>query len=117
MTVRELSDAELLAEFEATTLPVELFHHRQHVRTAWLYGAHGSCFPKTMARLVRERGEVSVVTDQVGQPTWTRDVAGLIIRLVEARAAAGTRENVREHVAEILEERAAAAARARTAPL
>lgn len=60
------------------------------VRTAWLYGAHGSCFPKTMARLVRERGEVSVVTDQVGQPTWTRDVAGLIIRLVEARAAAGT---------------------------
>lgn len=60
------------------------------VRTAWLYGAHGSCFPKTMARLVREQGEVSVVTDQVGQPTWTRDVADLIIRLVEARAAAGT---------------------------
>lgn len=60
------------------------------VRTAWLYGAHGGCFPKTIARLVRERGAVAVVTDQVGQPTWTRDVAGLIVRLVEAGAPAGT---------------------------
>ncbi len=59
------------------------------VRTAWLYGAHGSCFPKTMARLVRERGSVSVVDDQVGQPTWTMDVADLIIRLVAADAPAG----------------------------
>ena len=60
------------------------------VRTAWLYGVHGSCFPKTVARLVRERGSVAVVTDQVGQPTWTRDVADLIVRLVEADAPAGT---------------------------
>ena len=60
------------------------------VRTAWLYGAHGGCFPKTMARLVRERGAVSVVTDQVGQPTWTKDVADLIVRLVEAKSPAGT---------------------------
>ncbi|HET7735447.1 MAG TPA: dTDP-4-dehydrorhamnose reductase, partial [Nocardioidaceae bacterium] len=60
------------------------------VRTAWLYGAHGSCFPKTVARLVRERGTVAVVTDQVGQPTWTRDVADLIVGLVGAGAPAGT---------------------------
>ena len=59
------------------------------VRTAWLYGAHGSCFPKTMARLVRERGTVSVVDDQVGQPTWTADVADLVVRLVLADAPAG----------------------------
>jgi dTDP-4-dehydrorhamnose reductase len=60
------------------------------VRTAWLYGAPGGCFPKTIARLARERGEVSVVEDQVGQPTWTADVAALILRLVQAGAPAGT---------------------------
>ncbi|MGC5628440.1 dTDP-4-dehydrorhamnose reductase [Georgenia sp. Z1344] len=60
------------------------------VRTAWLYGAGGKCFPRTMARLAGERDSLSVVTDQVGQPTWTRDVADLIVRLVAADAAPGT---------------------------
>ncbi len=60
------------------------------VRTAWLYGEHGGCFPKTIARVARERGTVSVVDDQVGQPTWTRDVADLLVRLVQADAPAGT---------------------------
>lgn len=60
------------------------------VRTAWLYGAHGSCFPRTIAKVAAERGAVSVVDDQVGQPTWTRDVADLVGRLVEADVPAGT---------------------------
>lgn len=60
------------------------------VRTAWLYGAGGHCFPKTMARLATERDELSVVTDEVGQPTWTCDLADLIVRLVEAKAPSGT---------------------------
>jgi dTDP-4-dehydrorhamnose reductase len=60
------------------------------VRTAWLYGAGGGCFPKTMARLAAEKDRLSVVDDQVGQPTWTRDVADLIVRLIAADAPAGT---------------------------
>jgi len=60
------------------------------VRTAWLYGAHGGCFPRTIVKLARERGAVAVVADQVGQPTWTRDVAELVLRLVIAAVPAGT---------------------------
>ena len=60
------------------------------VRTAYLYGRGGPCFPKTIARVGRERGALEVVDDQVGQPTWTRDLADLILRLVEADAPAGT---------------------------
>ena len=59
------------------------------VRTAWMYGAHGACFPKTIARIARERGAVQVVDDQVGQPTWTVDLARLLLRLAEADAPAG----------------------------
>lgn len=60
------------------------------VRTAWLYGAAGNCFPKTMAKLASERDSLAVVTDEVGQPTWTVDLAQLIIRLIEAKAPSGT---------------------------
>lgn len=60
------------------------------VRTAWLYGAGGNCFPKTIARLAADRDNVSVVDDQVGQPTWTADLADLLVRLIEAAAPSGT---------------------------
>lgn len=56
------------------------------VRTAWLYGAHGGCFPRTIARAAHERGALTVVDDQVGQPTWTVDVAGLVLELVRVGA-------------------------------
>ena len=59
------------------------------VRTAWLYGANGNCFPKTMARLAAEKDALQVVSDQVGQPTWTVDLADLILRLVRAQAPSG----------------------------
>jgi len=60
------------------------------VRTAWLYGAHGPCFPRTIVRVARERGGLEVVDDQAGQPTWTVDLSDLVHRLVVAAAPAGT---------------------------
>jgi dTDP-4-dehydrorhamnose reductase len=59
------------------------------VRTAWLYGAHGPNFVRTMIGLERRRETVDVVDDQHGQPTWTMDVAGQVIALGRSRAPAG----------------------------
>ena len=59
------------------------------VRTAWLYGAHGGNFVRTMIKLQDQRPAVDVVDDQHGQPTWTADVAGQIIALIHAGAPPG----------------------------
>jgi dTDP-4-dehydrorhamnose reductase len=54
------------------------------VRTAWLYGAHGPNFVRTMIGLERRRPFVEVVADQRGQPTWAADVADQILALARA---------------------------------
>ena len=59
------------------------------LRTAWLYGAHGPNFAKTMLALAATRDTVSVVHDQLGQPTWTADLAEQIVRLIDSDAPAG----------------------------
>ncbi|WP_062353798.1 dTDP-4-dehydrorhamnose reductase [Herbidospora yilanensis] len=61
-----------------------LDHHGTVVRTAWLYGAHGPSFVRTMARLERSHEVVTVVDDQHGQPTWTHDLARRIVDLVDS---------------------------------
>ncbi|MFF5567068.1 dTDP-4-dehydrorhamnose reductase [Streptomyces sp. NPDC012623] len=59
------------------------------VRTAWLYGAGGGNFVRTMIKLESVKDTLDVVDDQRGQPTWTADLADRLVRLGRA-ALAGT---------------------------
>ena len=55
-------------------------------RTSWLFGHGGKCFPATILKLASTRREISVVNDQRGSPTFTRDLASALAQLCRADA-------------------------------
>ncbi len=55
------------------------------VRSSWLFGTGGKCFPKTILRLAAERESISVVDDQLGCPTFTGHLGGALVSLCERR--------------------------------
>jgi dTDP-4-dehydrorhamnose reductase len=56
------------------------------VRTSWLFGPGGKCFPDTILKLAASRAQIEVVTDQRGCPTYTFDLADAIVCLCHANA-------------------------------
>jgi dTDP-4-dehydrorhamnose reductase len=57
--------------------------HTMIIRTAWLYSTFGNNFVKTMLRLGKEKTEIGVVFDQIGTPTYARDLAQAIMTVVD----------------------------------
>lgn len=71
-------ESKLAGELNAAMAPAHLI-----VRTQWLYGLHGKNFVETMLRLAGEKSELAVVDDQIGSPTFTRDLAQAIKALLD----------------------------------
>lgn len=70
-------------KYEGEIAIEELLERYFIVRIAWVFGVAGKNFIKTMLRLGREKGAVSVVDDQVGSPTYTYDLARLLTDMIQ----------------------------------
>ena len=84
----------------AAELGVTKFCRRAMViRTAWLYSSFGKNFVKTMLRLGQEKSSLGVVFDQVGTPTYARDLASAIMTIIEQGVQPGIFHYTNEGVA------------------
>lgn len=72
-----------LTKYEGELAIEELLEKYFTVRIAWVFGVAGKNFIRTMLRLGKERGAVSVVDDQVGSPTYTYDLARLLVDMIQ----------------------------------
>lgn len=73
-----------LTKYEGEKKVKELLEKYFIVRTSWVFGINGNNFVKTMLKLAESRDELNVVGDQIGSPTYTHDLAILIIDMIQS---------------------------------
>ena len=71
------------SKYEGELAVEELVEKFFTVRIAWVFGVNGKNFIKTMLRIGKERGAASVVDDQIGSPTYTYDLARLLVDMIQ----------------------------------
>ena len=72
-------------KYEGEEVVKQLLEKYFIVRISWVFGLNGNNFIKTMLRLGKERGAVQVVNDQIGSPTYTKDLAKLLVAMIETK--------------------------------
>ena len=72
-----------LTKYEGELAVQEFLEHYFIVRISWVFGVNGKNFVRTMLRLGKERGAVGVVADQIGSPTFTPDLAVLLVDMIQ----------------------------------
>ena len=85
----------LVGEFNV----LKLCQQSMVIRTAWLYSTFGNNFVKTMIRLGNERPELGVIADQIGTPTYARDLARIIMTAISEGIQPGIYHFTNEGVA------------------
>ena len=58
--------------------------HSIIIRTSWVYSSHGNNFVKTLIKLMNDKGEIKVVNDQFGSPTYAFDLATIILQIIQS---------------------------------
>lgn len=72
-----------LTKYEGEKKVKEILEKYFIVRTSWVFGINGNNFIKTMLKLAETRDELNVVGDQIGSPTYTYDLAKLLIEMIQ----------------------------------